>query len=107
MHTPRLILIFIFLLSGTIFSFAFSPDISQKDNKVSAQIYEDLQILSPSHPTVTVDFYTQRAYFKSYAIPVGENFRKYSREEAYYATHRFIKPGLSLPALIFPFHSFL
>lgn len=109
MHHYRLIVIILFLLAGSGSTYAFSLELPQTflDKEVNPQISEDLQALSPSHLARTADFFKVRINLLSPAIFVGEDFREYSREIAYFSIDRFINPGLSLPDIIFPFHTFL
>ncbi|CAN5125989.1 hypothetical protein BH23BAC2_BH23BAC2_20820 [soil metagenome] len=109
MHHYRLIVIFLFLISGSGFTYAFSSELPQTflDKEVTSQLSEDFQTLSPSHLAGTAAFFKDRVNLLSPAILVGEDFREYSREIAYFSNNRFIKPGLPLPDIIFPFHTFL
>jgi hypothetical protein len=109
MKKIRLLAILLMLLSASNLGHAFSINAISLaiENEVNAQLSEDLVDLSASYLTTTADNLNIRVSFPSNAILAGEDFRLLSKTKAYYFSSRFLKPGLSLPDIIFPFHTFL
>jgi len=77
------------------------------NNEIASQLSEDVLDLSASHLTTSIDTFSNRVYFPSSAILTGEDSRILSKSRAYYFTSHYLVPGLSLPDIIFPFHTFL
>lgn len=109
MQLIKLILFFVLLVSTSGHSFAFSFEINDEPLQIEAgsQVSEDLQDLMPSRISPSFDILKERIFPGNPAILVKENIREFSRSKAYCAQCRFITPGLSIPDIIFPFHSFL
>jgi len=81
---------------------SMNPEIQVED-----EFSEDQQSLSVSHLHTSVDF-SQYRPGKSWASNrYLENTSELSKSKAYYSENRFIKPGLDLSDIIFPFHFFL
>ncbi len=100
--------LFMLLLASSSFH-AFSTDVNpiSLDNEITAQLSEDLVDLSTSHLTTSIDNFNTRLSFPSIAILTGEDSRLLSKSRAYYFSSHFLVPGLSLPDILFPYHTFL
>ncbi|CAM4123210.1 hypothetical protein [Gillisia limnaea] len=109
MQNIRLLAVFLMLLSASSPGHAFSINAIPQplDNEITAQLSEDLVDLSASYRTTTVDNFNTRISFPSSTILTGEDSRLLSKSKAYFFSSQFLKPGLSLPDIIFPFHTFL
>lgn len=110
MYNLKLILIVILLLlgsSGTNDSFSSERLPFHLENEVGSQVAEDLQELSPSRISSSVDYFQKRIQTYPHATLFVRNSKKISREKAYFSFTHLIEPGLSPPDIIFPFHTFL
>lgn len=105
----KLMFVFLLLMGGST-NFLFSSELpkSGSENTATSYFAEDFQELSPSRlSNSTIDFLNYRFSSScSTAIPTEEKWCDYSRSKAYFSSSRFIKPGLSLTEIIFPFHFF-
>ncbi len=109
MQNIRLLAVFLMLLSASSTSYAFSLNVIPLpvDNEITSQLSEDLVDLSSSYLTTSADNFNTRISFPSGTILTGEDSRLLSKSKAYYSSSRLLEPGLSLPDIIFPFHTFL
>lgn len=102
------VLFMLLLASSSFHAFSIDAIPIPLDNKITAQqLSEDLVDLSASHLTTSIDNFNTRVNFPSSAILTGEDSRLLSKSRAYYFSCHFLVPGLSLPDIIFPFHTFL
>ncbi len=76
-------------------------------DKVSILLTEDHVDLSTPFLTTVSDNFHYHVSFPSGVIPTESDIRLLTKSKAYYYSSRFLKPGLSLPDIIFPFHTFL
>ncbi len=109
MQKIRLLAVLLMLLSASsaVQAFSIKAIPLALDNEITAQLSEDLVDLSASYLTTIADNFNTRVSFPSSTILTGEDSRLQSKYKAYYVSCRFLKPGLSLPDIIFPFHTFL
>lgn len=109
MSYSKLVLILILILIGnsTINLYASDTESIHTKNQVEAELSEDLKLLSPSHLSTSIEFSHYRSSNYSIIYRYLENASALSKLKAYYSKNRFIKPGLDLSAIIFPFHFFL
>ncbi|MCM4161114.1 hypothetical protein FHG64_08245 [Antarcticibacterium flavum] len=109
MNILRFILILLLLVPTSGQTFAFSIEINDEPLLIEAgsQVSEDFQDLMPSRLSTSFDILKERIFPTYHAVQVKEDNREFSRSKAYSAQNRFITPGLSIPDIIFPFHTFL
>lgn len=109
MQNIKLLAVLLMLLSAGSAGHAFSLNTITLplDKEITAQLSEDLVDLSTSYRTTTADNFNTRISFPTSTILTGEDSRLLSKSKAYYFSSQFLKPGLSLPDIIFPFHTFL
>lgn len=103
-------IVILLLLSNSAANDSFSSErlSFHVENEVGSQVSEDLQELSPSRISASVDYSQKRIpSFFPHSTPSAENSEKISRENAYFSFTHLIEPGLSPPDIIFPFHTFL
>lgn len=109
MHRIKLILIFLFLINAIKSNLAFSSNFphSFSDQALNFHLSENIYTLSPGHLPSSQKLSNVKVSTPIIFIVIGENIEVSSRENTYFSTHRLIIPGLSLPEIIFPFHTFL
>jgi hypothetical protein len=109
MRNIRLLAVLLILLSAKSAGYAFSINTVPLTlcNEITVLLSEDRIDLSTSHLTTISDNLNNCVSFASNIIPTGEDIRLLSKSKAYYISSRFLKPGLRLPDIIFPFHTFL
>jgi len=109
MQNKRLLVLLLILLTAKIAGYAFSK------NEVSQTIGEEITVVlsqdridsSTSYLTTKFENFNNYVSFISINLPVGEDIRLLTKFKAYYNSSRFLKPGLSLLDILYPFHTFL
>tara|TARA_R100000935_G_C2779414_1_gene141036 strand:+ start:461 stop:790 length:330 start_codon:yes stop_codon:yes gene_type:complete len=109
MQNIRLLAVVFMLLSAGSTTYAFSSnDFSLPvEKEVNSQLVEAQFEFSASYLTTYAENLNTRLSFPSNALLPAEDSRLLSKSRAYYSISRLLEPGLSLPDLIFPFHTFL
>ena len=109
MNQVRILAVLLLLLSGSNTGFAFTSGVAQfsLENDSPAQLSEDLHDLSCSFLLKALDLFNKKAPVTLLPFDRTENSRENSRSKGYLSISNLIEPGLSLAAIIFPFHSFL
>ncbi len=109
MQNIRLLAVLLILLSAKSAGYAFSINAVPLSlcNEITVLLSEDRIDLSTSYLTTISDNLHNRISYPSGTIPTGEDIRILSKSKGYYISSRFLEPGLSLPDIIFPFHTFL
>ncbi len=97
------------MLSGSSTINLYGSDLGpiHVENKVEAEFSEDLEVLSASHLSTSIDFSHNRSGKYLTSFKYLENTSELSKSKTYFSKNRFIKPGLDLSDIIFPFHFFL
>lgn len=109
MPNIRLLAIVLMLLSAGTTTYALSSNVISfsVDKEISSQLVEDQFESSGFYLTTSAENFNTRLSFPSPALLPVEDSQLLSKYRAYYSISRFLEPGLSLPDLIFPFHTFL
>lgn len=109
MQHIRLLAVLFLLLSAKTAGYAISLNTAPLNlcDEITVLLSEDQVDLSTSYLTTITDNFNLRPSSLLSTVPTGEDIRLLSRTKAYYYNSRFLKPGLSLPDIIFPFHTFL
>ncbi len=102
-----LAVLFILVFANARHAFSINAIPQGLCDEVSILLSEDhVDLSTPFLTTVSDNFYYQIS-FPSGDIPTESDIRLLTKSKAYYNSSCFIKPGLSLPDIIFPFHTFL
>ncbi|WP_034917207.1 hypothetical protein [Gillisia sp. CAL575] len=108
MHDFRLLAVLLILVfTNAAQAFSINEVSQGLGVEVSISLSEDHIDLSTPFPTTACNNFYNHISFPSGYIPTESDLRILTKSEKYYINSRFIKPGLSIPDIIFPFHTFL